>query len=338
MPHRRALLARLAVVVRGLSFRESDGPKDRVSGAAVVAVLCALVEGSDQPAARITDRYSVRVVSRALAFLRSTGLILEESFRANGSPRVRRSIQWDQLAAWIDSPTEAHQRTRISAEIAVTLPGDLPAEDADEPTAPERMADGGWLMAFGQQVEPAGDAAHREREGLRRDLATLGVSPEAVEKSPLPLAKQRQLVQHYEQSALTDEAGNTVYAWLAGLLYQRLVRPDLATLAPTDWPPSRDDHWKRLKARAVNAARLKREAEDRARSESRSTAENPADRLHQLELRFPGQLTSVGEVIRRLRSMPQPSDILIRRVKASGLENTAVRFAVLSEFAKSEGA
>jgi len=324
------MLARLAVVVRGLSFRESDGPKDRVSGAAVVAVLCALVEGSDQPAARITDRYSVRVVSRALAFLRSTGLILEESFRANGSPRVRRSIQWDQLAAWIDSPTEAHQRTRIPAEIAVTLPGDLPAEEAEEPpTAPEQRTLG--LVIEPQTVEP-GDAVQREREELRRDLATLGVSPEAVDKSPLPLAKQRQLVQHYQQSALTDEAGNAVYAWSPGLLFGRLVRLELATLSPTDWPLSRDDHWKRLKARAVNAARLKREADERARSES--TAENPADRLHQLELRFPGQLTSVEEVIRRLRSMPQPSDILIRRVKASGLANTAVRFAVLSEFAK----
>lgn len=320
-------MARLAGVARGLSFRESDQPRDRISGASLVLVIGGLIEPTAAPAGQITDQRGLRVVQRVLAFLRAEGLICEKHFREGGSPRVMRSIDWQRLEAWIDQPASGYQKKRVPCQAAweeLTRPraeGLGPRAREEEDSVPD-------IAAEERETPSVEDASPLDSDSGPRpsalgprpfldELVSLGVMPDCLDSTTLPLPKIRRLIDHYRASGLENAFGETEYAWGPGLLYARICSPKLAILGPDNWPVSFNKEWKRLKAIADRERRLAREEAERNLTRK---AEDDRSSLHQLELRFP-DLRDAETVMSRLMSLPDPPRFLMSGIRKMGLKS-----------------
>ena len=327
---RRAIVQRLAEVVRGLSFRDDDQPRDRISGASLVVVIQGLIEPTACPAGQITEKRGLRVVQRVLAFLRAEGLVCEQHFREGGSPRVMRSIDWQRLEAWIEQPEKGYQKQRVPKVIEVEW-------KEEEPEGPSR-AEPGQTGPIQEETDfiPPDLPCCAPPEPLRAisgELVSLGVMPDCLDSTTLPLPKIRRLIDHYIGSGLENPHGETEYAWGPGLLYARICSPKLAMLGPDNWPPSVNKEWLRLKAIADRERRLAREA---AEANLLRKADDDRSTLHQLELRFPG-LNDVETIMQRLAALPDPPRYLMSGIKQLGLKSF-LKVQALTAIATAEGA
>lgn len=345
-------LRRLAVVVRGKSFRESDKPKDRISGRSLLAIverLCELArEGVTDPTAeQLAGVWSVRVVRRVLAFLRSEGLIEERAFRRHDSPRVERSLNWPRLVAWIEQQatlTEKDSESDVRTNHAAPAPR-VSTQAGPHPRTPQRRADAVPAVPPQKQSlvpSPVRDCNRHQHTpedqtqvmAIKAQLNTLGVYPLAVDQAAVSLETVRRLVDHYTASGLAREDGSLCYAWSPGLLFKRITDEALAFRSPTDWPQSKDEEWRKLKARAVNAARLAREETVR----QMAPEIDKRARLHQLEMRFADLLKDPALIIERLLQLPDPNTFLIKRIRTNGINSDGMKLLVLSAIERHEQA
>lgn len=346
-------LTRFESVVRGKSFRESDTPKDRISGRSLLAVVERLHEFAskgitDPTAEQLAGVWSVRVARRVLAFLRSEGLIEERAFRRNDSPRVERSLDWSRLTAWIEQQTtltEQDRETDGHTNHAAPAPR-VPTQGRSNSRTPRRRADA--LPAIPPQKQPVvpslvcdGTRTQSAESTLsitpqtlelKAQLTTLGVSPLAVDQAAVSLETVRRLVEHYAASGLAREDGSLCHAWSPGLLYKRITDEALAFRSPTDWPQSKDEEWRKLKARAVNAARLAREETVR----QMAPEVDKRARLHQLEMRFADLLKDPALIVERLLQLPDPSHYLIKHIRTNGINSDNMRLLALSTIERHE--
>lgn len=161
---------------------------------------------------------------------------------------------------------------------------------------------------------------------------TLGVSPLAVDQAAVSSNTVKRLVDHYTASGLAREDGSLCYAWSPGLLYKRITDETLAFRPPTDWPQSKDEEWRKLKARAVNAARIAREETVR----QMAPEIDKRARLHQLEMRFADLLKDPALIIERLLKLPDPSTYLIKHIRTNGINSDSMRLLALSAIERHE--
>ena len=336
-------MARLAEVVRGLSFRDSDQPRDRISGASLVLVAAGLIEPTAAPAGQITDQRGLRVVQRVLAFLRAEGLICERHFREGGSPRVMRSIDWERLEAWIDQPASGYQKKRVPCQAAweelttkareeFTTEAQRHGEEQSQEDMPEMNAPCPANETKNQESgtdTPSSSVPpclRGELSSLVPELVSLGVMPDCLDSTALPLPKIRRLIDHFKASGLENALGEMEYAWGPGLLYARICSPKLAMLGPDNWPVSVNKEWKRLKAIADRQRRLAREEAERNLNRK---AEDDRSSLHQLELRFP-ELRDAETVMSRLMALPDPPQFLMSRIRKAGLNSNLKTLALMA--------
>lgn len=167
---------------------------------------------------------------------------------------------------------------------------------------------------------------------LKEQLIALGVSPTAIDQAAVSLETVRRLVEHYTDSQLLRADGTSCYAWSPGLLYKRITDEALAFRPPTDWPQSKDEEWRRLKAKAISEARQAREATVRQKSPEIDTRA----RLHQLEIRFADMLKDPAAIVERLLQIPNASAYLIKYIRANGINSDNMRRTVLATIERHE--
>jgi len=301
---RQELLAQWITATQGMAFFPEDNPRDRTSAESLRVVLEALQDGSETTADALCS-LSRRAVFRALAVLRRLGVLCEERHRVGHSPRVRRSIHWEALRDWIATlPPRPVATTKAAPAPRVRRSPNQPAH------RPRRLF---------PALPPSGNPA------LAAELAALGCSPHCLETSTLLPDKVRQLIDFYARSALLNEAGETVYAWSAGLLYRRIGDPALAYLGAKNWPDSVNKEWRQLRARESR----RREQQASATPTTPGPEVDQASRhAQQLELRFSDVLRDTGEVLRRLMEVPDQSSYLLKQVRLNGVTRST-RYSVL---------
>lgn len=348
-------LRRLASVVKGRSFGVSEMAKDRMSGRSLLDVMNLIARRSeatgstDDTAEELAVMYSLRVVRRVLAYLRAEGLVIEQTFRRNHSPRVERSIDWQQLAEWIERnaipETKERRHENQPRRPAAARPQKIRMQQEIRTHSPEPRRRADTIPSIPPQKQPVVQASvpvrtavlqSTEHEAasvaLKEQLSALGVSPTAIDQAAVSLETVRRLVEHYIDSQLLRVDGTSCYAWSPGLLFKRITDDALAFRSPGDWPPSKDEEWKRLKAKAVSEARQAREAAVR----QQCPEIDKRQRLHQLEMRFADLLKDPAFIVDRLLQIPEPNSYLIKHIRTNGISSDNMRLLVLSTIERHE--